>query len=195
MFIGSLPKIPTKLRSLRLSHNQLSGHITELGSLNELKHIDLSDSKFTGSISRSILSLPSLNQLNVSYNQLTSIKVYTHLGSGLPLQVLNAQKNRLQSHMPVGLEKFEYLQVINLAYNGLAGRIVLAYGQRLGRPRRSLFLDDNFLSVQIPQQFDSSGFGIRGNLANNFLNCPVTITICGGGQRPASACVSEIGNR
>ncbi|GMI71867.1 hypothetical protein like AT3G59510 [Hibiscus trionum] len=194
MFVGSLPKLPTKLRSLTLSHNQLSGRITELGSLNELRHIDLSD-KFTGSISRSILSLPSLNQLNVSFNQLTSIELYNHLGSSSPLQVLNVQRNRLQGHLPVGLVNFENLQVINLAYNGLTGRIPLAYGQRLGRPWRSLFLDDNFLSGHIPRQFNSSSLRISGNLGNNCLNCPMRIPICGGGQRPASACISEIGNR
>ncbi|KAE8722584.1 LRR receptor-like serine/threonine-protein kinase FLS2-like [Hibiscus syriacus] len=195
MFVGSLPKLPTKLRSLILSHNQLAGHITELGSLKELRHIDLSDNKFTGSISRSILSLPSLNKLNISFNQLTSIEVNTHLGSSSPLQVLNAQRNRLQGHLPVGLVNFENLQVINLGYNGLTGRIPLAYGQRLGRPWRSLFLDDNFLSGRIPRQFNSSGNRISGNLANNCLSCPSTIPICGGGQRPASACIGEIGNQ
>ncbi|KAB2014460.1 hypothetical protein E1A91_D09G234500v1 [Gossypium mustelinum] len=173
MFVGNLPKLPTKLRSLTLSHNQLSGHITSLGSLKELRYIDLSDNKFTGSITRSILSLPELNQLNVSFNQLASIEVNTHLGSGSPLQVLNE---------------------INLAYNGLTGRVPVAYGQRLGRPWKSLFLDDNFLSGRIPRQFNSSALRISGSLANNCLSCPVTIPICGGGQRPASACIGEIGN-
>ncbi|KAL1154444.1 hypothetical protein V6Z11_A09G241100 [Gossypium hirsutum] len=194
MFVGNLPKLPTKLRSLTLSHNQLSGHITSLGSLKELRYIDLSDNKFTGSITRSILSLPELNQLNVSFNQLASIEVNTHLGSGSPLQVLNAQRNRLQGHLPVSLVNFENLQEINLAYNGLTGRVPVAYGQRLGRPWKSLFLDDNFLSGRIPRQFNSSALRISGSLANNCLSCPVTIPICGGGQRPASACIGEIGN-
>ncbi|KAE8670296.1 hypothetical protein F3Y22_tig00112159pilonHSYRG00193 [Hibiscus syriacus] len=122
MFVGSLPKLPTKLRSLTLSR----------------------------SISLSILSLSSLNQLNISFNQLTSIEVNTHLGSGSLLQVLNAQRNRLQDRSnPAGLRT--------------------AVGEAT-----SLFLDDNFLSGPIPQQFNSSGNRISGNLANNCFSCPVT---------------------
>ncbi|XP_022760826.1 probable inactive leucine-rich repeat receptor kinase XIAO [Durio zibethinus] len=147
---------------------------------------------FSGPISRGILALAQLKHLNVSFNQLTAIEVNNYFRSWSPLQVLDAQGNRLHGHLPVKLVNFERLAVINLAYNGLTGRIPMAYGLRLGRPWRILFLDDNFLSGRLPPQFNSSMVRIRGSLANNCLMCPINIPLCRGGQRLALGCISEI---
>ncbi|XP_022722153.1 receptor-like protein kinase 5 [Durio zibethinus] len=191
MLVGSLPKFPTRLRTLTLSHNRLSGHITPLEMLEQLRSVDVSDNRFSGSIGKGILALPHLHHLNVSFNQLRAIEVNKSRGSGSPLQVLDAQGNRLQGHLPLELVNFGRLEIINLAYNGLTGRIPATYGQRLGRPWRTLFLDDNFLSGRLPPQFNSSTATIRGSLANNCLMCPINIPLCRGGQRPASGCIGE----
>ncbi|XVF37689.1 hypothetical protein REPUB_Repub20aG0031200 [Reevesia pubescens] len=194
MLVGSLPMLPTGLRTLNLSHNRLSGNITSLGTLEQLRLIDVSDNRFSGSVSKGILALPHLNHLNVSSNLLRKIEISNSLGSGSPLRVLDAQGNHLQGHLPVNLVKFGSLAVINLAHNGLSGQIPMAYGQRLGRPWRTLFLDDNFLSGRLPPQFNSSTVRIRGNLANNCLRCPIKIPLCLGRQRPASGCIGETEN-
>ncbi|XWS35286.1 hypothetical protein CRYUN_Cryun21dG0113000 [Craigia yunnanensis] len=189
--VGRLPKLPTRLRTLILSHNRLSGHITSLRVLEQLRSLDVSSNRFSGSISRGILALPQLDHFNVSFNQLTAIEMNNSRGSGSPLQVLDVQGNHLQGHLPVKLVNFGSLVVINLAHNGLTGRIPMAYGRRLGRPWRTLFLDNNFLSGRLPPQFNSSTIRIRGSLAKNCLRCPVNIPLCRGGQRPASGCIGE----
>ncbi|XVE84507.1 hypothetical protein DITRI_Ditri17bG0019200 [Diplodiscus trichospermus] len=191
MLFGSLPKLPTRLRTLTLSHNRLSGHISSLGMLKELRSIDVSYNRFSGSISRRIMALPELDHFNASFNQITAMEVDHSPGSNSPLQVLDAQRNQLQGHLPANLIYFTRLAVLNLAHNRLSGRIPVAYGKKLGRPWRTLFLDDNFLSGRLPPQFYSSIVRIRGSLANNCLRCPVKFLLCRGGQRAASGCVGE----
>ncbi|OMP00016.1 Leucine-rich repeat, typical subtype [Corchorus olitorius] len=190
MFVGNLPTLPTRLTTLTLCHNLLSGRITSLGTLKQLRSIDVSDNRFTGPISRGIFALPLLTQMNVSFNQLTAMEVNNNHEVGSPLQVLSAQGNRLQGHLPVNLVTFERLLEINLAHNQLTGRIPREYGVRLGNPWRTLFLDHNFLSGPLPSQF--SHLKIRGSLASNCLRCTTTIPFCRGGQRPGSACLGEM---
>ena len=133
-----------------MSHNRLSGHITSLEMLEQLRSVDVNDNRFSGSISKGILALPHLNQPNVSFNQLGAIEVNKLSWEWVPLQILDAQGNRLQGHLPVKLVHFGSVEVINLAYGGLTGRIPMTYGQRLRRPWRTLFLDDNFLTGCLP---------------------------------------------
>ncbi|KAK8332779.1 hypothetical protein V6Z11_A10G161900 [Gossypium hirsutum] len=188
MLIGSLPKLPPRLRTLRLSHNKLTGHITSLVNLDHLISVDVSDNWFTGPINRGVLALPRLSHLNVSFNQFTKMEVNNYFGSGSRLRTLDAQRNHLRGHLPVKLVNFERLEVINLAHNQFTGQIPMAYGQRLGRPWRTLFLDYNFLSGRIPPEFGPVAVRIRGSLANNCLSCPLRIPLCRGQQRHASAC-------
>ncbi|XVF84385.1 hypothetical protein PTKIN_Ptkin17bG0032600 [Pterospermum kingtungense] len=187
-----LPKLPTSLRTLNLSHNRLSGHFAPLGMLKQLRSIDVSHNRFSGSISRGILSLPRLEYLNVSHNGLTTIEVNNSRGSDTPLRVIDAQWNNLHGHLPPNLVNLGRLRVTNLANNRLTGRIPRSYGERLGRPWRTLFLDHNFLSGPLPPQFSSSMGRIRGSLAHNCLRCPANIPLCRGRQRPASDCMKRM---
>ncbi|GMJ08480.1 hypothetical protein like AT3G59510 [Hibiscus trionum] len=188
MLTGSLPNLPSRLTTLSLSHNKLTGHITSLVNLEHLISVDLSDNLFSGPVNRGVLALPRLTHLNVSFNKFTKMEVNNYFGSGSRLQTLNAQRNRLQGHLPVKLVNLERLTVINLAHNQFAGEIPVGYGQRLGRPWRTLFLDHNYLSGRVPSEFGSAVVKIRGSLANNCLRCPLRIPLCRGRQRSASAC-------
>ncbi|EOY04844.1 Leucine-rich repeat (LRR) family protein, putative [Theobroma cacao] len=191
MFFGNLPMLPKRFRTLTLCHSLLSGHITSLGTLEQLRSVDVSDNRFSGSISKGVLALPPLNHINVSFNQLTVTEVDNTYEIGSPLQVLDAQENHLQGHLPLNMVTYESLAVINLAHNRFPSGIPMEYGDRLGNPWRALFLDQNLLSGRLPLQFDSGAARIKGSLANNCLRYPVNIPLCCRGQRPASGCVGE----
>lgn len=186
-----LPRLPTSLTTLNLSHNHLFGHFAPLGMLKQLRSIDVSHNRFSGSISRGILSLPRLEYFNASLNGLTAIEVNNSRASVTPLRVLDAQWNNLHGHLPPNLVNLGTLRVINLSNNRLTGQIPMAYGERLGRPWRTLFLDDNFLSGALPPQF-SRGMGrIKGSLADNCLRCPENVPLCKGRQRPPTDCTQR----
>ncbi|XWS22223.1 hypothetical protein CRYUN_Cryun29cG0016000 [Craigia yunnanensis] len=151
--------------------------------LEQLRSIDVSNNRFSSYISKAILALPQLDHLNVSFNQLIAIEVNNSLASGIPLRVLDAQRNHLQGHLPVKFGQLWELSSNNLAHNGLTAQIPMAYGQRDWGAHRE--------PCRLPPQFNNSMVRIRGSLANNYLRCAVNIPLCKGGQRPASGCISQ----
>ncbi|KAE8694891.1 hypothetical protein F3Y22_tig00110764pilonHSYRG00044 [Hibiscus syriacus] len=183
-----LARASFRVNNIEIVHNKLTGHITSLVNLEHLISIDLSDNWFSGPVNRGVLALPRLTYLNVSFNKFTKIEVNNYFGSGSRLLTLDAQRNLLQGHLPVKLVNFERLVVINLSHNQFTGEIPMGYGQRLGRPWRTLFLDHNYLSGLVSVEFGSAVVRIRGSLANNCLRCPLRIPLCRGRQRSASAC-------
>ncbi|CAM8955062.1 unnamed protein product [Rhodiola kirilowii] len=60
----------TRLTTVDLSSNQLSGHLTFLTQLTNLVNVTLSDNRFTGSLPDSIWSFPNLQTVYVSRNPL-----------------------------------------------------------------------------------------------------------------------------
>ncbi|WVZ69828.1 LOW QUALITY PROTEIN: hypothetical protein U9M48_018555 [Paspalum notatum var. saurae] len=75
------------LRSLNLSHNQMSGPIPDdIGSLKRLESLDLSYNHFSGKIPSSLSDLTFLSCLNLSYNELSGT-----IPSGQQLQTINNQ--------------------------------------------------------------------------------------------------------
>ncbi|XP_039033831.1 receptor-like protein kinase, partial [Hibiscus syriacus] len=166
MLIGSLPKLPPGLTTLRLSHNKLTGHITSLVNLKHLISIDLSDNWFSGPvfffirIDDLIKNLPLRGPLSYAEP---------------PARSFTGQVGELREISS------------NLSHNQFTSEIPMGYGQRLGRPWRTLFLDHNYLSGRVSVEFGSAVVRIRGSLANNCLRCPLRIPLCRGRQRPASA--------
>ncbi|KAL9665587.1 hypothetical protein QQ045_021008 [Rhodiola kirilowii] len=73
LFSGSvMPQLSslTKLTTVDLSSNQLSGHLTFLTQLTNLVNVTLSDNRFTGSLPDSIWSFRNLQTVDVSRNPL-----------------------------------------------------------------------------------------------------------------------------
>lgn len=187
---GNLPKFPISLRTLSLGHNLLSGHISRVGNLMKLKSLDLSYNRFTGTISHGILSLPKVVHIDVSVNRFTAIEVIKFSGE-TELQEFNAQINLLRGHLPINFVTYSNLTSINLARNQFSGRIPAEYGAKLGNSWRNLFLDHNFLTGDLPPEFNNATRRIRGSLSKNCLSCPRIIPFCRGGQRPDSECVGQ----
>ena len=191
---GNLPTLPGHLRTLQLSHNIFSGPISSISRLQNLRILDLSSNRFSGAISEGILMLPNAVRVDISYNRFSSLEVSRFMGSEMQLQELHANTNHLQGHLPVNLVSAKNLRTINLAQNRFTGTIPREYGAKVEGSWRTLFLDSNFLTGGLPQQFLRRGLRISGSLAHNCLICPRNITMCHGGQRPASECVRQGGS-
>ncbi len=93
----ALTKVPnsvfeqTKVESLNLSHNVLSGSLQgEIRLLQNLKTLDLSYNNFTG-VPAEVGQLKKLETLNLSYNKLTGLP--HELGNLPSLKVLNVSGN------------------------------------------------------------------------------------------------------
>ncbi|KAK4254841.1 hypothetical protein QN277_007926 [Acacia crassicarpa] len=186
---GEFPLLPVSLRTVRLSQNILSGHITPLTRLKLIRWIDLSDNRLSGSITTDVLSLPRLVHLNISFNRFTALEVANNALEDTHLQVLDAKGNHISGRLPVNLATFKYLSAINLARNQFSGFIPNEYGAKVQRSWKRLYLDNNFLTGNLPREFNH--MRIRGSLANNCLNCPPNVVLCRGGQRPATECVRQ----
>ncbi|XP_018848917.2 receptor protein-tyrosine kinase CEPR2-like [Juglans regia] len=186
---GNLPHFPTRLKTLLLNSNILSGHISRVKMLNDLRRLDLSDNRFSGHISKDIVSLPRLVHLNVSMNRFTAIGTRNFSREETQLQVLDAEKNNLHGRLPINLTTIQNLDTINLAHNQLAGPLPREYGKKLENSWRVLYLDHNFLSGNVSQEFIVHAPRIEGSLSKNCLRCPMSTTLCRGGQRSASECI------
>ncbi|KAL5781145.1 hypothetical protein ACOSP7_006174 [Xanthoceras sorbifolium] len=191
LLYGNLPNFPVKLRTLSLSHNLLSGHISGTAKLEQLVTLDLSYNRFTGSITREILTLPRVVRIDVSFNHLTTIEVTKFVGRETRLREFDAQSNLLHGHLPINLVTIRNLTSINLSKNQFSGPIPKDYGAKVGNSWKSLYLDHNYLTGNLPPQFCVASMRIKGNLASNCLKCPINVALCHGGQRPASECVGQ----
>ncbi|XP_010526132.1 PREDICTED: leucine-rich repeat receptor-like protein kinase PEPR1 [Tarenaya hassleriana] len=189
-FYGALPKLPTSLRVLSISHNGLAGRISPLHRLKQLVRLDVSDNRFSSTIGHEILTFPEITLVNVSYNMLTSLEVINFTGRQSRLRILDAEGNHLQGRLPINLATFENLREINLRNNMFSGGIPKVYGKKLTSPWRSLYLDHNYLTGDLPEQFHKLSRLIKGSLSNNCLECPKNLTICRGGQKPKSQCTN-----
>ncbi|XVF65592.1 hypothetical protein PTKIN_Ptkin09bG0261000 [Pterospermum kingtungense] len=199
---GKLPRLPISLRTLSLPHNQFEGTLVSLVRNIQLRTLDLSDNSFQSYFEKEIAALPHLTHLNISFNEFSRFDYYGLRESEVensikasPLQEFDAEGNLLQGDLPLWLANFGSLEVINLANNSFTGPIPMEYGQRLGRPWKTLLLDDNLLSGPLPPQFNSSSTaGVRGSLGNNCLSCPENIPLCQGGQKPPASCIGRTEN-
>ncbi|KAG2686792.1 hypothetical protein I3760_09G023700 [Carya illinoinensis] len=186
---GNLPHFPTRLKTLSLNSNILSGDISRVKMLDDLRRLDLSDNRFSGHISKDIVSLPRLVHLNVSMNRFAAIGTRNFSREETQLQVLDAEKNNLHGRLPINLTTMQNLDTINLAHNKLAGPLSIEYGNRLENSWRVLYLDHNFLSGNVSQEFIVHAPRIKGSLSKNCLRCPMSSTLCRGGQRSTSECL------
>lgn len=193
-FHGNLPILPVRLRSLSLSHNLFSGHISPVKRFTHLRRLDISDNRFSDTISKDILLLPRLVHLNVSLNRFTAIETVNFFGEETPLEVLDAENNHFHGNLPVNLVTIRNLGTLNLAHNLFSGPIPSEFGDKPGRPWRALYLNNNFLSGNLPPEFIHHATRVTISLANNCLRCPRDIPLCRGGQRSASEC-GEKNNR
>ena len=144
--LGSL----TNLRTLDLLGNQLTGSIpVELGSLTNLTHLDLRHNQLTGEIPTELGSLVNLRVLTLSSNQLTGWipRELEHLSN---LQSLELWGNELDGGIPTELGNLSNLQTLLLSQNQLTGAIPTELGNL--SKLRALWLGKNQLNGGIPSE-------------------------------------------
>ena len=155
--LGSL----SNLKRLELGNNQLTGEIPwELGNLSALETLLLdSDSSYAGGLSGSIPkelgSLSKLEVLNLRFNLLTG-EIPAELGNLTSLETLLLGYNRLSGEIPAELGGLSNLRRMEIVYNGLTGKIPAELGNLSNLTR--LLLGHNQLSGDIPKEL--------GNLSN-----------------------------
>ncbi|OQW91777.1 MAG: hypothetical protein BWK78_03580, partial [Thiotrichaceae bacterium IS1] len=184
---GTLPDLSplTKLTSIRLGDNQLSGPIPNF-NLPALQEFDLSDNQFSGPVPN-FDNLPALQYMVLSYNQLSGQIPNFNLPA---LQRLHLEHNQLSGPIP-NVDNLPALQDMMLSYNRLSGpipnfnlpalqRLHLRYNQLSGPiPNFNLpalqwfYLESNQLSGPIPnfnlpalQGFDLSNNQLSGQIPN-----------------------------
>jgi len=124
--------------ALRLSHNNLSGTISEkISKLTGLQHLDLSWNDLGGEISRKV-----------------GTEVCSDLDNLLELETINFGHNRLRGDfMPINWYKLERLQRIDLSYNQLKCFAFPLLWENMFKNGRTvdLILNGNYLFDDIPK--------------------------------------------
>ena len=144
------------MRQLYLAGNQLSGAIpTELGSLANLRGLELHYNQLSGTIPLALSNLASLEWLRLDSNQLSGA-IPAELGNLASLTSLDLDSNQLSGAIPAELGSLANLEGLYLWSNRLSGAIPAELGSLANLV--GLYLWSNRLSGAIPAEL--------GNLAN-----------------------------
>ncbi|OQA19782.1 MAG: Leucine Rich repeats (2 copies) [Chloroflexi bacterium ADurb.Bin360] len=121
--IGNLERLET----LSLSDNFLRGSIPpEIGQLVALKNLNLASNELQGSIPSTVGQLAGLEKLQLSNNQLSGL-IPPEIGTLGALQVLDLSGNQLGGSVPSEIGQLPALQTLAFNNNSLSGAIPLAY--------------------------------------------------------------------
>lgn len=145
--LGTLTPL-TALVELDLRNNNLSGDLTPLGSLRFLQVLRLANSQFA-SVPQALGSLTNLRVLDLQGNQLRG-NFPTVLFSLRQLQELNLASNQLDGTLPQGISALSQLRLLNLGSNRFSGAISTGI-TRLSR-LQELYLFSNTLQDSIPAE-------------------------------------------
>ncbi|KAL1216781.1 Receptor-like protein 15 [Cardamine amara subsp. amara] len=168
-FHGKLPRSFFEgcysLRTLKLSHNKLSGEIFP-GSTNftDISVLSMENNQFTGKIGHGLRSLKNLYMLDISNNNLTGV-IPSWIGQLPFLSALLLSNNSLEGEIPVSLFNLSTLYLLDLSANNLSGGIPPSVNSGNGVV---LLLQDNNLSGVIPETL--LGNVILLDLRNNRLS-------------------------
>ena len=162
--LGSL----TDLRTLNLRSNRLTGTIpTQLGNLINLQTLNLQSNRLTGSIPTQTGSLTNLRELDLAGNQLTG-NIPTQLGSLTSLRQLHLESNQLEGSIPTQLGNLTELRILYLTGNRLTGSIPTQLGSLTNLTQA--FLSSNQLNGNIPTELGNLAFLATLDLSNNQLS-------------------------
>ncbi|KAK4401688.1 Calmodulin-binding receptor kinase CaMRLK [Sesamum angolense] len=198
-FTGSLPRLPPNLNELALKANSLSGPLTKssFGGLTRLMVVELSENSFTGTLDSWFFLLPSLQQVNLAKNSLTSVAVEkppANSNAG-ELVAVDLSYNKMEGFLPANFAKYPMLRSLALSYNRFRGPIPWQYSKK-GSSLRRLYLDGNYLNRSPPAGFFSGEGPVSGSLGDNCLeSCPSSSELCLKPQKPASICQQAYGGK
>jgi Leucine-rich repeat (LRR) protein len=117
---GTIPSSFNNLKSLtrlELQQNNLTGKFPDLGSLQNLYYIDLSDNKFSGDPFEFPVTLPvSLVQISMRNNNLTGLTSESFKNLNY-LQVVDFSSNKINGYVPSIFFQLPSLQQLTLSFN------------------------------------------------------------------------------
>ncbi|KAL1564497.1 leucine-rich repeat receptor-like kinase protein THICK TASSEL DWARF1 [Salvia divinorum] len=188
---GPLPRLPPNLIELALKANSLSGSLTET-SFAELTHlmvVELAENSLSGAIPPWFFLLPSLQQIDLAKNGITSVSVDAPPAeSDSELVAVDLSYNKVEGMLPEKFSDYPELRSLVLSYNKFRGPIPGQYS-REGSSLRRLYLDGNYLNGSAPQGFFSGNGQVSGSFGDNCLrSCPSSSELCLKSQKPASIC-------
>ncbi|GKV48978.1 hypothetical protein SLEP1_g55750 [Rubroshorea leprosula] len=164
----------SKLESINLSGNQLSGSIPDsIGQLSKLESIYLSVNQLSGSIPNSIGQLSKLESINLVLNQLSG-SIPESIGQLSKLESIDCFGNQLNGSIPDSIGQLSKLESIDLVGNQLSGSIPDSIGQL--SELESIDLSGNQLSGSIPdsigqlselESIDLSGNQLSGSIPDS----------------------------
>ncbi|CAI8604914.1 unnamed protein product [Vicia faba] len=171
--LGS-PNTPDFFRvtSLILPNSQLLGSIAEdLGFIQNLHHIDLSNNFLNGSLPNSIFNSSQLQFLSLS-NNVISGKLPELVGLSTNLQILNLSENAFAGSIPENLTSLQNLTIVSLKSNYFSGEIPNGFNSVV-----ILDLSSNLLNGSLPNTFQGENLQYL-NLSYNKLSgaIPQTFT-------------------
>ncbi|GLJ17335.1 hypothetical protein SUGI_0301000 [Cryptomeria japonica] len=179
-FYGNLPSDImncTKLQSLNLTNNSLSGTLPDFSPLKSLQLLDVTINNFTGKFPSSVGNLPNLTSLNLASNPFSPGKIPQQLMNLKKLEELYLARCNLVGEIPSFIINFTDLCLVDLSANHLTGSIPKEIF-RLSKLHQ-LELYDNNLSGNIPPElgnlraleyFDASKNMLSGNLPEEVGN-------------------------
>ncbi|KAL5824008.1 hypothetical protein ACOSQ4_021908 [Xanthoceras sorbifolium] len=155
-FIGQIPDIFTNLThlsSLDFSDNQLVGPIpSDVSGLQNLTTIKFSGNSLNGTIPTGLFTLPLLADMDLSYNQLTSLDDEFQSNS---LQSIDLSYNRLCGSIPSSIFKLVNLYKLELSSNNLSGTLDPYTFTKL-KSLKLLNISHNSLSLITAVEFDTT---------------------------------------
>ncbi|XP_027333109.1 probable LRR receptor-like serine/threonine-protein kinase At2g24230 [Abrus precatorius] len=117
----------SKLQSLDLSYNKITGLPSDFWCLSSLKTLNLSSNQISGSLTNNIGNFGLLESIDLSSNDFSE-EIPEAIGSLVSLRVLKLNHNRFAQNVPSGILKCQNLVSIDLSSNQLNGTLPDGFG-------------------------------------------------------------------
>ncbi|KAL6013331.1 hypothetical protein ACLOJK_003824 [Asimina triloba] len=175
--IDSFPRVI----SLLLPNSKLLGTISpDLGCIQHLRHLNLSQNYFNGSLPDLLFNASELRNLDLSNNEIFG-QLPELLGKLQSLEFLNLSDNALVGQIPNNLTSLQNLTVVSLRNNYLSGGLPTGVG-----PLQVLDLSSNLLNGLLPTDFNGANLQSL-NLSYNRLSGEIPPQFAS--QIPANAAI------
>ncbi|XP_071686538.1 receptor protein kinase-like protein ZAR1 [Rutidosis leptorrhynchoides] len=159
-----------KVISVSIPKKKLLGFISPvLGSLPELRHVNLRNNKFMGSLSFELFNAEKLQSL-VLYGNSLSGSIPNEISRLSYLQTLDLSSNFFNGSLPISMIQCKRLRSLDLSQNNFTGSLPNGFGSNLGF-LETLDLSFNWFMGSIPEDLGNLSF-LQGtvDLSHNLFN-------------------------